>query len=167
MSTKDILVSKTDMALESAPIHPDWILEGAPRARNCQLARSNDGAATTLIWDCTAGKFNWFYDVDETIHILEGGMTITDESGTRRVGPGEVVFFPAGSKATWHVETYVRKVAVLHDPVPRLLSQVLRAIRRMRSPVSAHGAPPFRRQRKSFASAGAFGHDLVTGSGLK
>ena len=43
----------------------------------------------------------------------------------RRFGPGDVIFFPAGSTATWDVESYVRKVAFCRKvlPAPLLLLQ--------------------------------------------
>ncbi|HEY2658867.1 MAG TPA: cupin domain-containing protein [Caulobacteraceae bacterium] len=145
MSKNEIIVSSTDVALSSTPIHPDWILEGAPRARSGLIAKSRDRAATTLIWECTAGRFNWFYNVDETIHILDGGMTLTDASGTRRVVAGEVVFFPAGSQATWCVETYVRKIAFLHQPVPMPITFGLRAWHQLRSKVLVRAAKAVRR----------------------
>ncbi len=56
------------------PIKIEWILEGAPVARIEQLSTSADGTASTFYWDCTAGRFNWFYAFDETLHILEGSV---------------------------------------------------------------------------------------------
>ena len=44
------------------------------------------------MWDCTAGRFYWYYDFDETAHILEGEATITDANGrVWQVKPGDVV----------------------------------------------------------------------------
>ncbi|QUD86630.1 cupin domain-containing protein [Phenylobacterium montanum] len=134
-------MSPTDLALQPAPIHPDWVLEGAPSARYRILADTRDHGAQTLLWDCTAGVFNWFYDVDETIHILEGGMLLTDGTGTRRVKAGDVVFFPAGSKARWEVETYVRKVAVIHHPLPAPLGFGMRVWRKLTRRNIGHATP--------------------------
>ena len=111
-----------NVKLNPSPIRPDWILEGNPVARNRVLSSSHDGSATTLIWDCTAGKFNWFYSVDETVYLIEGSVIVRDPSGlTRRVLAGETIFFPAGSQAEWTVEEYVRKVAFCRSPLPRAL----------------------------------------------
>jgi uncharacterized cupin superfamily protein len=76
------------IALEPSPINRDWILEGDPRARAVLLSSSADGTASTFIWDCTAGRFNWYYGVDETIYVLEGGMTIKDAGGTHHLNAG-------------------------------------------------------------------------------
>ncbi len=62
--------------IERSPIAPSWILAGAPQARCAELSRSRDGSAVTLLWDCTAGEFEWTYLDDETVHILEGEAII-------------------------------------------------------------------------------------------
>lgn len=121
-----------NVSLNACPIRAEWILEGAPVARNAILSRSADGGACTLIWDCTAGLFNWVYDIDETVYVLEGSVVVRDETGvTRRLGVGDTAFFPAGSKAVWHVESYVRKVAFCRNPVPAPVMFAMRAVRKL------------------------------------
>src|SRR5262249_1067999 len=67
-----------------------------------ELARSQDGASTVMAWSCTAGRFNWHYTVDETVHIISGEVFVTNEKGEEcRLGPGDMAFFPAGSRSTW------------------------------------------------------------------
>lgn len=120
------------MELQSAPINPAWILEGTPTARNRLIAYSTDTFGWTMLWDCTAGKFNWHYTLDETVHIIEGSVTITDTDGTTfTLTPGDIAFFPTGSTAHWHVETYVRKVAYCQKPVPPIANLPLRAARKI------------------------------------
>jgi uncharacterized cupin superfamily protein len=131
MSEPSLEFAHTDVELKSAPIRREWIIEGDPIARNKVLALSEDRMATTLVWDCTAGRFKWIYDVDETIHVLEGNVHLTDVDGsTRHLKAGDVVFFPAGSSATWQVDRYVRKLAFFRQPVPRPVSIFLRAFRK-------------------------------------
>jgi uncharacterized cupin superfamily protein len=116
-----------NVSLSPSPINPEWILEGNPIARNTVLSSSADGVASTLIWDCTAGRFNWSYDIDETVYVIEGSVIIKDGAGVaRRLSAGDTVFFPAGSSAEWTVQTYVRKVAFMRDPGPRSLRIVRR-----------------------------------------
>ncbi len=142
MAEPNIAFTKTDIALKSAPIRPEWILDGDPQARNGVLALSEDRMATTLVWECTAGRFRWVYDVDETIHILEGGVEVTQGDGVpQRLSPGDVVFFPAGSSAVWRIDSYVRKLAFFRQPVPRPLSLMLRAYRRAAEMALALSAP--------------------------
>jgi uncharacterized protein len=134
MSTKPVKFDKDDVELSPAPITPAWIIEGAPTARNRVLSTSADQTACTIVWDCTQGKFNWYYDFDETVHIIAGGVTLEDGHGpARTVGPGDVVFFPAGSHAVWTVDNYVRKVAFCRKILPSpigMLVRVLRAVKR-------------------------------------
>ncbi len=132
MPSPTILFTDTAAKLAPAPINPKWILDGTPVARNALLSKSADGTASTLLWDCSEGAFNWFYDTDETIHILEGSVVLSDHKGpTRRIGPGDVVFFPAGSSARWQVEGYVRKLAFFRVAVPKPVGLALRAWRRL------------------------------------
>jgi uncharacterized cupin superfamily protein len=121
--------------LNPAPISSDWILEGNPVARNKLLSMSHDKAATTWVWDCTAGRFNWFYDIDETVYVMEGSVTVHDHHGaTRTLVSGDVAFFPAGSSAEWTVSKYVRKLAFLRqppNPYVMLLQRVCNKLNRM------------------------------------
>lgn len=131
MSEPSLAFAKTDVMLKSAPIRREWIIDGDPVARNQVIGLSEDRMATTLVWDCTAGRFKWIYDTDETIHILEGAVTLTSFDGSiKQLQAGDVVFFPAGSTAIWQVHGYVRKLAFFRQPVPRPLSLVLRAVRK-------------------------------------
>ena len=114
--------------LSPLPIQPAWILAGKPEARYHVLSRSVDGTARTVVWDCTAGRFNWYYDVDETIYILQGSVEIKKPSGeVLRVAAGDSVMFRAGSCAEWTVENYVRKIAFFRNPVPGYAMLLIRA----------------------------------------
>jgi uncharacterized cupin superfamily protein len=123
------------------PIVKDWILEGNPVARNEFLSGSADGMANTFYWDCTAGRFNWFYSFDETLQILEGSVTLKDPQGrSTRVVPGDVIFFPAGSRAEWTVHGYVRKLAFCRTPLPAPLVLARHWLQRLKRLVRG-GAP--------------------------
>ena len=50
--------------MKLAPINLNWVNEGAPVARNFQLSCAKEGGS--LLWDCTAGGFDWHYDTDES-----------------------------------------------------------------------------------------------------
>ncbi|HEX3397435.1 MAG TPA: cupin domain-containing protein [Steroidobacteraceae bacterium] len=119
-----------EVHLNPSPIRPGWILEGNPIARNKLLSSSADGTASTLIWDCTAGRFNWYYDVDETIYVIEGGVIVRDAAGSaRRLCAGDAIFFPAGAHAEWHVENYIRKIAFCRVPLSRPILYAKRGYR--------------------------------------
>lgn len=109
------------LELDPAPINPDWVLEGEPQARAVQLAQGDDRYASMSVWDCTAGRFNWYFGCDEAVYILEGSVTVTGPDGeTRVLSAGDTGYFPAFSWFEWHVPDYVRKVAFCHDVVPPL-----------------------------------------------
>jgi uncharacterized protein len=121
-----------DIELAPSPICSSWIVEGTPQARSQCLAQSADGTATVYAWSCTAGRFNWHYAVDETLHIISGEVFVTDERGeVRRLGPGDMAFFPAGSRSLWHVPKDVRKLAVCRHSMPRPLGLLLRVWTRL------------------------------------
>lgn len=134
-------------ALGPAPIRQEWILEGLPQARSKVLASSNDKTTFTVMWDCTAGRFNWFYDVDETICLVEGAISLRDATGALfSLAAGDSFFFPAGSQFEWTVPLYVRKVAVIHVPLSRKL-RIAQGIYRLLT-------RPFKRQTAATAGWG-------------
>jgi uncharacterized protein len=132
MSACLILPSTTNVELRSAPIEPSWIIEGNPMARNALLSRSEDGTASTIVWECTEGKFHWYYDIDETIHILEGSIVLESDTLTpTQFGPGDVVFFKKGAHAKWHVQGRVRKLAFCRATQPKLIGLALRVVNKL------------------------------------
>jgi uncharacterized protein len=127
---------------KSCPIKADWILEGAPTARIQLIAESADRTASTWYWDCTAGRFNWFYAFDETLHILEGGFTLKDliTGVTREVAAGDIVYFPQGARAEWTVQKYVRKLAFCRTALPPYLVTARDAVRKVKGLLRGKGA---------------------------
>ena len=144
MSRGLIEIGNLDVELAPRPIEPSWIIEGKPTASACTLSQSADGAATTIVWRCTEGKFNWYYDFDETILILEGSIVLeNDTMGPTRYGPGDVIFFKDSAHARWHVEGHVKKLAFCRKTQPVWLGFALRAvgkIRRMLMPAGGQKA---------------------------
>ena len=131
-----------DVDLKPSPIEPSWIFEGNPEARAYQLSASADGAAATLIWSCTEGKFDWHYDLDETIIILEGSIVIESEGmPPKRYGVGDVIFFRGGAHAKWHVEGYVKKIAFLRQANPIGFSLAVRVVNKLRRILSGQPQP--------------------------
>ena len=127
-----IVPSKTDIALRAAPIEPSWIIAGNPTARNAVLSRSSDNSALTIVWECTEGAFEWRYDIDETIHFLEGSVVIESEGmPATRFGPGDVLFFRRGARARWTIETKIRKLAFCRTPSPALIGLAVKAAARV------------------------------------
>jgi uncharacterized cupin superfamily protein len=100
--------------LKPSPICADWILAGQPEARSKLVAKSRDGTSYVVVWECSAGQFEWHYIEDETVTVTFGEVFISTERGKeRRLGQGDMAFFPAGSSCEWRVPERVRKVAVM------------------------------------------------------
>ncbi|MDE3175896.1 MAG: DUF861 domain-containing protein [Pseudomonadota bacterium] len=136
--------------MTSAPINKDWIEEGDPRASLAILAHSDDCASTTILWECTAGKFTWRYNIDETIYFLDGEVLISVAGQpARQFGPGDSIHFSRGAVATWEVKTFIRKVAFCRSVLPRPFIAARRVLR-----AAYHR---LRGRRDGLATAPAFG----------
>ena len=122
-----IVANPATVELVPSPFPAEWVLDGTPQARATAIAHSRDGAMTVIAWSCTKGRFRWHYQVDEMAHILAGEVFITDQSGIeRRLGAGDTVFFRAGTSNVWLITQDIRKVAVCHVAVPKLVGLGLR-----------------------------------------
>lgn len=117
-----------DVELAPAPIAPHWITEGKPEARAKKLAIAADGTSAVMAWSCSAGRFTWNYVVDETLHVISGEAFVTDDKGqVRRLGPGDMVYFPAGTRSHWHIPHEIRKIAFCRQTMPRPFGVLLRS----------------------------------------
>ncbi len=115
------------LEMKPSPIEPTWILSGNPVARIAEHSQSDDDAAITAVWDCTAGSFNWYFGWDETVMILEGEVHVTDEDGnTKTLRAGDIAYFKGKTWATWRIEKYVRKIAFVRRPFPGPLQLVIK-----------------------------------------
>ena len=133
MSRAMIETGKCDVDLELRPIEPSWVIEGNPVSHSKILSTSADGTTSTIIWSCTEGKFNWYYDFDETIMILEGSIVLESEGmPPKRYGVGDVVFFHDGAHAKWHVEGHVKKIAFCRKANPVLIGFMVRVINKLK-----------------------------------
>ena len=147
------LIETTNLVvnLSPRPIEPSWIIEGNPVAQWCVLSKSADGLASTMVWQCSEGKFNWYYDFDETILILEGSIVLeSDTMPPARYGAGDVIFFKDGAHASWHVEGHVRKLAFCRTTQPMLLGFALRVVNKLKRILLPSG----KRQPVSLAGSG-------------
>lgn len=134
VSPRVVFADPATVELSDAPIPQDWIIEGRPEARSRRLGTSADGAASIMAWSCTAGRFHWYYSVDETIHFISGEVFVTDEKGeVHRLGAGDMVFFPAGTHSIWHVTKEVRKLAVCRHAMPFMFGFALRVWNKLSS----------------------------------
>ena len=114
--------------LDPDPMDPSWILEGNPEARSRRLFLDPDRSISAILWDCTAGRFDWHYGGDEIIQIVDGEAELTFPSGTvTTVKPGDIVYFPGAQIVRFNVPKYVRKVSLYSDrtsPIRQLVQKI-------------------------------------------
>jgi uncharacterized protein len=138
-----VIATAAAVELESAPIMNGWIKSGEPVARNKMLACSSDRMANIMAWECTPGSFDWHYSKDETCVIISGEVFITQaNSQERRLGPGDMVFFPAGCSCHWRITRKVRKVAIMHNTLPLPLNLSMRIYNRLFQIMGMKRTPP-------------------------
>jgi uncharacterized protein len=129
MRRKQITIARPltlELGASTAPIFPGWVLNGTPSTRAWNVTRSHDRRSNIVVWECTAGSFEWHYNSDETAVVVSGEVFITNERGEeQRLGPGDLGFFPAGTSCIWRVPEHVRKIAVLRQPIWLPLAFVL------------------------------------------
>lgn len=112
-------VAAQDVTLVPMPIRAEWILAGAPVARGKVTLTSADRRQRAGIWECTAGEFEWNFECDETVRILEGEVRIAQADGTvTTLRAGDMARFPCGTRTRWTVDKLVRKVFFLYSEQP-------------------------------------------------
>ncbi|MEU5843826.1 cupin domain-containing protein [Rhodococcus sp. NPDC047139] len=127
-TTSIVAVRLDDVELREDPIDPAWIREGTPLARSGQWSTSADRSTTTHVWDCTAGRFDWHFGVDEIVHIVDGSVIVSSaDTEPRMLRAGDAALFRAGTTSLWEVPEYVRKHAILRrnlSPATRFVQRV-------------------------------------------
>lgn len=112
------LLPKPGEALDSFPVPAAWVEAGAPEATARILLESGDGGLVAGVWHCTAGTFQWHFECDEIIYVLDGAVEVEHEGQRRLFEPGSLVFFPLGARTRWRVDSHVRKLFVHRHPTP-------------------------------------------------
>lgn len=122
-----VAASPDMIEMKPSPIEPSWVIAGDPQARAGAHSKADDQFAATGVWDCTAGTFRWYFGWDETVVILEGQVLVTAADGTQRLlTAGDIAYFKGGTWATWHIDSYLRKIAFLRKPFPAPISKLYR-----------------------------------------
>ncbi len=102
--------------LSPADIAAESVVSGNPKARVKLISQTDDKEVTAVLWDCTAGSFKWHFRSGELVHILDGSVKVeSSDHSTRQLKVGDVAYFPAGTDSIWHVEKYVKKLAIIRS----------------------------------------------------
>ena len=98
---------------------PTSLTEGQTEASDLLWA-SVDGSTRIGVWECTPGHFTADRTAaGEYCHILSGRATVSnaDGSGSRDIGPGDLLVLPQGWTGEWVIHEHMRKLFVL-DAAP-------------------------------------------------
>lgn len=128
-----IVGSIGDVLVKSAAgLRPEQILEGSPTTGSKSIGVSPDGFLSCVLWECTAGRFEWTFHSDEIIHVLEGSAHISPVGGiARTISAGDVVYFERGLVTEWHVPEYLKKLAVHRSLPTSLRSRIAGKVRKL------------------------------------
>jgi uncharacterized cupin superfamily protein len=104
--------------LSLRPIEDSCIEEGSPIARCTTFTESPDKRLSSGLWECSAGKFKVAFALDEIVTILDGEVTVHEDSEGRTytLGVGDAAYFPLGLVTHWEVPRFVRKFFVVRVP---------------------------------------------------
>ena len=112
-------VHAPEARLDPWPLPQEIVTSGDPQAHGRFLWQSEDKRLGNGVWTCTPGSFNWDYTWDETICVLQGEVTITDQEGNASTyAHGDLIFIPSGAKTKWVVTKTVRKAFHLRSDTP-------------------------------------------------
>jgi uncharacterized protein len=144
MKLDDVVMgTAAKVELNPEPIKQKFIISGNPVARSKIVGRSRDWASTIIVWDCTAGSFYWHYGKDEVIIITSGEFYLLGENGEERCfSAGDYGFFPAGSFVKWRVDKYIRKVALLREPMWRPVGFAVKGWNKVVRDMGLHARTP-------------------------
>ena len=99
---------------------PTSLTEGQEEASK-MLWESADGHLKIGVWECTPGHFTADRTAaGEYCHILSGRASVTnaDGTGTKEIGPGDLLVLPQGWTGEWVIHEHVRKLFVI-DAAPQ------------------------------------------------
>ena len=94
------------------------VVEGSREARTCIHAEADDDACRSGggSWPC--GTYRFFFPYEEHTYIIEGKVEVTDDLNGKVLhvlGPGDMAFFPVGSKTVWKIVEPLKKFFVMRD----------------------------------------------------
>jgi uncharacterized cupin superfamily protein len=96
----------------------DLLTTPTPQCRNHTQYASADGAFVCGVWDSTPYARNAMtYGHHELMHLLEGAVTLADDSGEMATfAEGDVVLVRRGARCSWFSDCHVTKVFAIYRP---------------------------------------------------
>lgn len=106
----------TDAPQDAWEPFPLDAIEGEPNGQVNWLRQttSGDGMLLTGMFTCDPAKIDYTFVGDESLHLLEGTITVEMEDGeTVELQPGDTVSFAKGAKSVWHIHEPMKKFFVI------------------------------------------------------
>lgn len=98
------------------PMPEHEILEGEPDTRCLFTAQSADEGAVAGFWSCEPGRYEFEFDYDEFVYLIEGELTVTQGDHSFSLKAGDTAHFPQGITTIWHVTRKMTKYFVARAP---------------------------------------------------
>ena len=102
--------------LPSIKLPAHEILEGTPDARGLFTAESADNNCSAGFWACDVGRYEFVFDYDEFVYLIDGEVTVTQGEKTWTLRPGDTAFFPQGITTIWKITRRMTKYFVARAP---------------------------------------------------
>lgn len=119
MKTLSVSVAQRPGNLPEMPMPAHEILEGVPDTRCLFTAQSADYGATAGFWSCDVGRYEFYFDYDEFVYLIEGELTVTEcepPHCSYSLRPGDTAHFPQGITTVWQVTKRMTKYFVARAP---------------------------------------------------
>ena len=88
------------------------ILDGDPNASCLFTAQSAGRRATAGFWSCDVGRYEFYFDYDEFIYLIEGEVIVTQQGRSHTMRRGDTAHFPTGVTTIWEVTEKMTKYFV-------------------------------------------------------
>jgi uncharacterized cupin superfamily protein len=108
-----------DQPMPSISLPQHEILEGVPDARAVFTAESADRGACAGFWSCDVGRYEFVFDYDEFIYLIEGEVTVIEAPPSTQsyvLRAGDTAHFPQGITTIWQVTRRMTKYFVARAP---------------------------------------------------
>ncbi len=109
-----LLVSRTH-APDVADAPADRLREGSGEARVWNSFSDPEGRFHVGHWQAEPGVIEVNYTETELCVLIEGGVRLTDETGSVEFGPGEAFLIKPGFRGTWESIGRVTKIYAILD----------------------------------------------------
>jgi uncharacterized cupin superfamily protein len=113
LTTQTSAFTSSTEAEDYEPVDLGPIREGEPNARIHWLRSDEDGGFMTGMFRCDPAVFEYAFEADEAIHVIEGEVSVQVGDETAELGPGGIASFRKGTRSVWTVKAPLKEFFVL------------------------------------------------------